>query len=215
MKTKTYKSLGLEVKVSVPSTMEEFDKLAKREGACLDEATNNAVYRGYLGNFRADLLHGREADAENGIAAFKGLEEATGVERLTKDSGKKNAKGEAIEVYDETEEEYKDRVVAGGRITVAELQQMADELTSITAFDPSARERKPSAPKKLAEKWLTHAKAILKKGQIEELNKRLQKQIAKTFEVSGDAEKDAIALGWLVKEYSDSLAEQTISKLSA
>lgn len=211
MKTVEYKSLGLVVKVQVPSDVSEFDKLAKAEGACLKEATNNAVYRGYLGNFRNDLLHGREADVEAGIIAFQGLEQRFGVERQTKVTGQKKGGGDIV-VYAETEEEYFNRVVAKKNISKADSQAMADELTAITPFDPSARERKAPVPTKVAEKWLVHARAIIAKGQIEELNKRLSKQIGKTFEASGDAAKDEPVLGRLVKEFSDSLAEQQTKK---
>lgn len=213
MKLKTYKSLGLTLNISVPSDAAEFDRMAKKEGACAEEATNNAIYRGYLGTFRDELLHGRKEDKEAGIGAFVGLDDRFKAVRAEKPSGKLKADKTPIMVYAETEEEFLNRIMAENSLTIEQVQKYADELVAATPFDPSASERKPGKPPKLAEKWLTHAKGIIKKGAIEELNRRLHKQIGKQFTPTDNADADSTTLGWLVKEFADSVAEQTLGKL--
>ena len=210
----TCKSLGLDLAVPVPSTVEEYETLAKAKGVVLKNAIKQEINHGWLGDFRDIFCHGQEADVEKGVVGFKGLEQRYGIERLTKVTGKKKDGTDIVE-FDESPEEFVNRVVAEKSISKDKLQLMANELVAILPFDPSVREHKPAAPKKLAEKWLVHAKALLKKGAIEELNKRLSKQINKTFVATNDPAKDEVVLGWLVKEFSDSLAEATVAKLSA
>ena len=213
MKTKEYKSLGLVVKVQVPSDVAEFDTLAKAEGACLNEATNNAVYRGFLGNFRSDLLHGRDADVEEGIIAFQGLQQRFEVARKTKVTSKKKD-GTDVVAFDETEEEYLNRVVAEKGISKADLQAMADELVAISPFDPSARERKAPVPTKVAKVWADHAKTVIAKctDALAELNKRIHKVTGETFELTEDAEKNINIVGKAIQKYSTTLAEQQAKK---
>lgn len=155
MKTKTYSSLGLNVTLSVPESVEEFDQNAKRSGACLDEATNNVVYRGSLAEFRDSFC--------------EKLSEQSGVSRLTKSSGKKDADGNDILVYAESEAEYAKRVAAEKNVEVSTFQPLADEVAASITFDAAARERKAPAPKKLpdwakkvAEEFLAGTKSLPK-----------------------------------------------------
>jgi len=153
MQTKEFSSLGLKVNLSVPSTVEEFDQNAKRVGACLDEAVNNCVYRGSLAEFRDKFC--------------EALAESTGVERLTKDSGKKDESGQPILTYTETEGDYAKRVAAEKGVEITSFQSLADSVASAIVFDASARERKAPTPKKLpdwakkvAEEFLSGAKSL-------------------------------------------------------
>jgi len=206
MKTQQFKTLGLNVNLSVPTTVEEFDANAKRAGACLEEATNNVIYRGSLAELRDLIIHGRDEEKVDGkvtVTAFKGLEEVTGVSRKTKKvkSGKEQKE---VEVYDETEGEYLERLVATKKVELSTFQSHFDAAAALVAFDASARERKPAGPKKLAEKFKTIATEFLSgKKSLEKLNAALTKSISKTFTKTGDTEKDTLALGWLCKEYAD------------
>jgi hypothetical protein len=223
MKTATFKSLGLTVTLSVPNTASEFDSLAKRDGACLDEAVRNVVYRGSLAEFRDVLLHGRKASADGTQAAIVGMDEIFKMERETvpvlddKGNPKKNAKGEELSVYskDDSEEKFFKRIVASHNISEADQQKLADVVSAALVFDPSAAERKPAAPKKLAAKYMENAKKLIAGGKVEELNKRLHKQLGKTFTATGVAEADVESLGWLVKEFVESVEAQTMAKLVA
>lgn len=215
MKTQQFKTLGLQVNLSVPSTVEEFDANAKRAGACLEEATNNVIYRGSLAELRDLIIHGREEekDASGKVTqtAFKGLEDVTGIARKTKKvkSGKEQKE---VEVYDETEGEYIDRVVATKKVELSSFQSHFDAAAALVAFDASARERKPAGPKKLAEKFKTIATEFLSgKKSLDKLNAALSKSINKTFTKTGDTEKDTLALGWLCKEYAD--AQDAFAKI--
>ena len=62
MKTITTRSLGLEFPVQVPSSAEEYDQAAGKEGACLDSAVDNALYRGHLAKFRTAFIKAVEAE---------------------------------------------------------------------------------------------------------------------------------------------------------
>lgn len=213
------KSLGLVVNLSVPATYEEFDTLAKKTGAALDEAIKNVVYRGTLAEFRDVLLHGRKADTATGTTAIAGMDDMFKAERKTKPvldkagAPKKTAAGVEITAYDETEEEFFDRIVAANSITEADQQKLADIVSSQLVFDPSATERKPSLPKKLAAKYSENAKKLIDGGKVDALNTRLQKSINKTFTATGDATKDIEVLGWLVKEFVEWNEQQTMAKL--
>lgn len=207
MKTQQFKTLGLPVNLSVPSTVEEFDANAKRTGACLEEATNNVIYRGSLAELRDLIIHGREEEKDASgkviVTAFKGLEDITGISRKTKKvkSGKEQKE---VEVYDETEGEYIDRVVATKKVELSSFQSHFDAAAALVEFDASARERKPAGPKKLAEKFKTIATEFLSgKKSLDKLNIAMQKSISKMFTKTGDTEKDTLALGWLCKEYAD------------
>ena len=194
--------MGLTVNLSVPSTVEEFDSNAKLAGACLAEAINNAVYRGSLADFRSEFC-----DA---------LETKYSINRKTEGTGKFRVEGEQKEEilkYVETEGEFVVRVKAEDNISDADLQTLADEVASKIAFDASARERKPAAPKKLAAKYVEHAKKLIAGGKIDELNKRLHKSIGKEFTQTHNADADATTLGWLVKEFVEWNEAQTIAKL--
>lgn len=106
MKVQEQKTLGLVAPIEVPTTVAEFDKLAKREGACLEEAVNNVIYRGVLAQLRDVFLHGQDEDKAAGQPAFAGFEQVTKVARKTKPTGRKDKDGAEILTYDETEAEY-------------------------------------------------------------------------------------------------------------
>ena len=83
--------------LEVPESVEEFDQLAGRQGACLDSAVSNAVFRGHLNKARAAIV--------------TALIEATGIARdvIGKDGDK--------DVL-ESEKDYVDRVTKGEGKTI-------------------------------------------------------------------------------------------------
>ncbi len=207
MKNAEYKTLGLTVNLQVPATVEEFDTNAKRVGACLDEATNNVIYRGSLTSLRDLILHGQdeEKDATGKVItpAFKGIEETTGIARKTK-KVKSGKEGKEVETYDETEAEYFERVCAEKKVEASSFQALFSAAAALVGFDASARERKPAGPKKLAEKYRVIAVDFISgKRDLAKLNALFAKSNIKTFVKTADADKDAVALGWLCKEYAD------------
>lgn len=193
MQTKKFSSLGLEINLNVPSTVEEFDQNAGKTGACLDEAINNVVYRGMLAEYREALLHGlpEVKDAAGNITrpAIDGLETITGIERPTKEV--KNADGstktrkvtnpdgtetvEPVLVYADpgkTESDFLEFVCAQKGWTSPEakkanIQPLADKIAAALVFDAKASERKPTAPKTLGKDYKVAAERVFANGNLD------------------------------------------------
>lgn len=175
MQTVQQKSLGYVLSISVPDSVEEFDRLAKEAGAALKEANKNVTYRSWNPDFRSTFLHGREAG--DGVEAIEGLEQLTGIERKTKviKAEQKDAEGkitqEEVLGYGETEDEYNERVLAtlvsrGDFPSLdaarAHYGQVAQSIASGIAFDPSKTERKSAGPKKTPKTYVAVAQEIVK-----------------------------------------------------
>lgn len=229
MKTETYSSLGLELNLSVPTTVEEFDQNAKKQGACLAEATNNVVYRGMLASFRYHFLHGvSEKDLTDdkehkvlkaGTKPIKGVEEVSGIDRKTipvmKDGKQVVRDGQPVEAFDpeDSEAKYFKRVCAAKGVEASAFKSIADAVSTALVFDASATERAPAGPKKLAQKYKDVALQFLTgKKNLEKLQKAFAKDLnGKQFTpvvkddagkaVALDAEVNQVALGWLCKEW--------------
>lgn len=218
MKVEKFKTLGIAIDRQVPSDAAEFDKLAGKVGACVDEAIANVTYRGDLAAIRELAIHGREAvpakDGQPAIPEFKGLEELLKKPRLTK-MVKKGKKGEEkdVEVWDETEEEFIERLF-GPTETWKDNppKQLTDTINAASVacpFDPRQRERKPAGPKKLADKWKTTAADFISgKKSLPKLQAALAKmlngkQFTPPVATPKDDPKNIEALGWLCKEYAE------------
>lgn len=191
---KTFSSLGLDFKLSVPETTEEFDTLAKRAGACLSEAINNIAYRSNLAQFRDLFLHGQEADAETGAAAITGVEQETGIKRRTKEV----ARGDkTVEVYDESEAKYFGRVCATLGKKPEDFAHIARAVEATLVFDPSATERQPKAPSKPGKVFMTAAQSIIEAGKAEVFGEKYnctdlsQEGIARRLKEIDDAKRAA------------------------
>ncbi len=166
-----YSSLGLDVELSVPATIEEFDKNAGKVGACISEAINNVVYRGMLANFRYHFLHGisqddLNADKENktfapGTKPVKGVDEISGIERkvvpvLDAKTGKPRVKdGKPVETWDpaDSEKKYFDRVLATKGVKAESFAETAKQVAAALVFDASETERAERGPAKLAQRY--------------------------------------------------------------
>lgn len=194
MKEVTVSSLGFDLKKLVPETVEEYDSLARRVGACLDDAVNSTLYRGTFAEFRDLFLMGREADGET--PAFIGVEGLSGVKRLTK-TEKRGEK--EVEVYAETEGAYWKRVIAtnfGGdeEKAVLEFQSVAQAAMELAAFDPSVKERAPAGPKSIAKRYTEIATQAVKDGKGQKLADMLGSVLARTIALTGEQDKDIATL---------------------
>ena len=157
-KQETYRSLGLNVKLTVPSSVEEYDLLAKKSGAALESAVANAVYRGKggLADFRSDF-----ADA---------LESATGIKRTTEVVTDKEGKpktddeGNTVTRYLESEQDYFDRVIKETNRTVESFQDIADQVSAKLVLDPSVSERSAPEPKTPPKKVYSTVDSIIAAG---------------------------------------------------
>lgn len=236
MKNEAFRSLGFDIKVSVPETVEEFDKLAGKPGACLDEAISNVVYRGVLAGVRYTF-------AEK-------LEAASGVKRKTIDTGEKRkvttkspdvlnedgtVKTPGVETTTEepileyapevaTEQKYINFVRAAKNLSpeafVLQYQSLMDEVVALpdNKFDPTQTESKPKGPKVLGKQYSDAALRVFTNGTVERNVKRIKDEsgIEVTFiaESTTDVEQAAKdravnveRLGWAIKGNEDHKAK--------
>lgn len=177
--TKKFRSLGCDLNVQVPSTVEAFDTSARKVGACLEEAINNVVYRGVLAEFRDSFC--------------EKVAEKTGIARRVKKTIK-NTKGEDVEVL-ENEGDFIAyvRVQKGWTEDNKELQSIADDVASSLLFDASATERKAPTPKKLPKDYVEAATRFFTNGTQEKWASKFG------LTLSGDQAKDIEAIGWKLK----------------
>ncbi len=178
----------------VAATAAEYDQLAKKEGACVDSANNNTLYRSTLAEFRNNFLHGVDAVGEPGDEKYKagipGIEQITKIERTTKETGRFRGEGEAKEpivVWGETESDYYKRAMAQlvkdqtavelnddivGPFASVEAAQaafapLAQSHLDAIPFDPSETEKAPAGPKKVAKVYIEVAKKLIAAGKAE------------------------------------------------
>lgn len=178
MQTTEMRCLDFKLKFSVPSTVEEYDQLAKEVGSCLTSAIKNVLYRGSLAVFRDKFC--------------EAIGEQTKIERLTKKTGKtKTIKVEGqpdttedIETWAETEVEYYNRIVAtlavnglSSDAVIASHVDLAQSIADSIVFDPSARESVSSGPKKMPKIYLAAATAIVNGGNASKAAAKLSAKL--------------------------------------
>lgn len=216
MKETRYNTLGkLTLPILIYESVDEGDKAAGKVGAMLEGANDNFAYRG-------PLAEGRDI-----ITEF--LEEESGIERKTKDSGKKDKDNNPILVYDEKQTNYVERVATAkgwttpdGDPDLSRFQAQIDKLcrdrktadgkADPLAVDAKARERKPAAPKKLAAKYLDGAKALAAGPKFDKFVQDVKKLLGKEV-VKPTDDKSMEQLGWLVKEFLEAKEKQQLAAL--
>lgn len=201
-------TLGFKPTIQVPSSVEEFDRLAKRDGACLEEGNKNVIYRSIYAQARNGFLHGvdEEKDASGAVVvpAIEGLDKRTGTERKYKVVKPEVRDGdkitqEEVTAWDEKEDAYAERVFAtlvqqgefpsveAARAAFAPLMQ---QVVDTIPFDPSRSERASAGPKKTPKTYYGIADALVEiAGSIEAA---AQKFTAKTGRAVS-ADRDALA----------------------
>lgn len=140
MVKQTVKSCGVNYTIEVPTTAEEFDSLAGRVGACVEEANSNVIYRGTNADFRGEYL-----------AAL--MAKYTYERPKTQDGDKKNEDGTPKLKFVNAEGKDIDLLIAANNVSEADQQAVADSvMTSVdkdgkplVSFDPSERVRAPKA----------------------------------------------------------------------
>lgn len=195
MKNATVSSLGFDLNKQVPESVAEYDQLARRPNAALEDAVDSCLYRGTFAEFRSLFLHG--CDEDDSGPALVGVDKQTGIDRLTKVT--KNAKGEEVEVWDESEAVYWKRVVAtkfGGDIEAAvrEFQSHAQAAMDRAAFDPSVKERKAAGPKTIAKTYIAIAKQAVADGKGQRLADLLAGHLGRAVALTGDVDTDVATL---------------------
>ena len=174
-------SLGYDLGYSVPSSADEYDQLAKEVGACVKSASLNVIYRGVFAEFRPLFLHGADAtdklvNTDGTPYLFEGLETLSGIKRKTKTGKTKKDGTPGAEEWDETEDDFANRVwaslVAAGTYPTIEAARaayaaQAQDVISHIPFDPSVQVRKSSGPKKVPKTFLAVAEVWATKAEGE------------------------------------------------
>ena len=205
MKVDEYKSLGHQFRINVPSSVEENDKLAKREGATLKAAVDHEVFHGTLGDIR-------EAFCEL-------IEEASGIKRMEVTTD--NADGSEGKTTKESPATFYNRVCAEKDLnpTSEPFAEQAKRLSvggdKEVPYDPSATERKAGKPPKLPNEYRIFAAQLIESKQIPLFAKRYAKVCGKELSYDTALEGDAlvVAIGWLMREMK--LTESKTVGLSA
>lgn len=178
------------------------------------------------------------ATAIVGVEAETGIDRKT-EEAKGKDGKVRMKDGVPVTKFIEAEEVYYNRAIAelvaekkySSEEAVREhFQPIIAAIALEVPFDPTASEAAEKGPKKLAAKYKLAAAKSLSLGTVEHINTNLFTKINKTFTASGDtsklfegvfdnngeqvpfkvSDKDAEALGWLIKEYLDWKASQEL-----
>ncbi len=235
MVEKIFGTLGsLKVPVLVYESYDESDKAAGVALATLNSANDNFHYRGGpAADTREWICDMLEKDT--------GIERKTKPVNGKDGQPKKDDKGVAILDWDESEGEYVRRVMA--EKDWKDLTSFQDALNTWAktaedgkplAVNAKAAERTPKAPPKLAAKYKLAAAKAITLGTVTAINSNQLSKISKTFTATGDtsktyigtfadktgkdvsftvSDKDAEALGWLLREYMDWKAQQEMDEL--
>jgi len=195
MKVQSVSTLGFELNYNVPSSVEEYDTLAKAVGACLESGINNVVYRSVLAKFRSKFS--------------EALENNTGIKRKTelvldKDGNpKKDEDGNEVERYVETEKDHFQRVCAelvkaGSFASIeaaaASFHADAQSLIDTIVFDPSEPEKSSSGPKKVAKAYIAYATDMEKAGNLPILANKLREKLGSTWKIEDTVDSVARAI---------------------
>lgn len=163
----------------VSETNEEYDQIAKRgPNAANDDAVASTLYRGTFPVFRDAFL--------------EKVGEITGIERKTKESGKKDSEGNILVVWDETEGEYWKRVKAEKNLSdeaaVQQFGELAQKCMDDAPFDPSVKERKSAGPKSIAKTYTKIATEAVNTGKASALAELLATKLGHEVVLTGDNE---------------------------
>lgn len=160
MKNIDIKTLGLSATITdVPTTVEEFDQAAGRQGACLDYAVQHVLFHSVYETVRSTICE---------------MVEKTGFKRKTKPHPTKPG----VEVIDESEASYIARYLAATGKTIDQLQS---EVGVVSVPFKVGRQRQSGEPQvRLSKRDLERANIIL--GQEED---KRQKNLQKITEVTG------------------------------
>jgi cyclophilin family peptidyl-prolyl cis-trans isomerase len=201
--------LGYDLPMEAPETVEEFDTLAKRAGACLAESIANVTYRGVSPQIRSLFT--------------EGVEKQTGKKFKTKTvpTGEKDTEGNPTyeEVVDESEGRYFSRVLAElvseGKYPSEEaargsFESIALEAASKVRFDPSVTISEPKA-KKPSKAALATIDLLISKGSTAEvLASRLTAKLREVNPQRSDVgtSREDLALAFMEHERNQAAARR-------
>lgn len=213
------KVLGFEADYEVPENAEEFDLLAKKQGASFQASLKQELAHGSYGTIRANLcallegeeiVHPKDENRKHKLAEPLGKRqeflrsdpvssEETVVDgkKVTvyyNSKGKKLSEEQVAQVATETEKAFVDRILAtvygGDRGKMYPLFLTAVEFSP---FDPSATERK-EATARIPKTWLKAAQEIVEAGAQHQVAEQLAAIIGRPVEVTGLDNENAVAV---------------------
>lgn len=192
-KSDTCNSVGFEFPVNnLPATVEEFDQMAQREGACLDAAIGQYIAHTHLTKVRSILC--------------EKAEELTGIEREKEEEDGKVT-------YSESEKKYLDRVEAelqseGRSMYEGDLYAKLVEAASSVEVDLTKQTRSGGSTK-VAQKWLDMAKDVIAQGKAEAFAEKFG------LTLTGEEEDDLKTIGSKLKEETLRIQRQAQADLMA
>ena len=172
-KPMTVSSLGFDLTYAVPATVHDYDHLAKKEGACLDSAVLNVIYRSVFAKFRSAFL--------DAVVNNTGIERPTEVVKNKDGTVKTEGEGdEKVEVtrYVNTEKVdfdlicaklVQEKKFASVEAAAASFKDLAQRTIDGIAFDPSETEKAPAGPKVVAATYTKIAQKASDTGKLESL----------------------------------------------
>ncbi len=177
MVTKQCDSLGLKFNVSVPADVAEYDTLAKRPGACLNDAISSTLYRSTFADFRWKFVQAIEEMAKKDPR----------IPLMTRTKVKAEDGTESEEIT-ETEAKYWKRVKAALGLETDEAAQTffattISEIEKTLKCDPSLREKSEKAPS-ISKQITEMVDGVLAKGDATaaKFAKRLSKELGRAVE---------------------------------
>jgi hypothetical protein len=202
MKQNPVYSLGQEFQLAVPESVSEYDQLAKKDGAALESAIANAIFRGYLPEWRTKFV--------------EELEKVSGVKREVDAEGTPTG-------TDASENKYAERVYAtiakDEGITPdaakAKFAGLAQEVASKIAFDPSKKERTGGGSNLIAKTYIKIATEAFDGGKIQMLADKLANfGFALTSPLTGDKDADVLAVAKLIAARQKKINEEKNAELA-
>lgn len=170
-------SMGIEFTVSgLPATVEKFDEMAQRPGACLEAALSNYLAHNHFSKVRA--------------AVVKALADATGIARKVEKDGDR-------EVFAETENQYVKRATAELESAGDSIDNYMDALTEAAAAVEVdlTKQIRGAGSDKVAAKWITAAEQIRDAGKLDAVAAKLG------VELGNDEEENLSLVGAAVRDF--------------
>jgi hypothetical protein len=204
--------MGFDLTVQVPSSIDEYDQLAKKAGAALESANLNVLYRSVFAKFRSAFAEAVENNS--GIArATEAVNNADGTPKVDPDTK------EPVLKFTETESKYFDRACAqlhkqgafaSAEAAAASFLPTAQATIASIAFDPSETERAPAGPKVVAKAYTKLAEQAQASGKLDALAMQLQEKLGATWtvEVTVDSVARAVAEDQRRKREAQSLTAE-------
>lgn len=163
------------IKYRVPASVEAYDTLAKRTGACLDAAVKQQLFHGSYGDIRAgitdklvELGHGKPRLTIGKVEVAEVFEEKDGKPELTgyvsTDGKEKKFKSDA-DVKVEADKAFFDRVCAELGVEATHFADLIQAVADANPFDPSRKQR-TAAQRKIAKTYIEAAQGIVDAGDI-------------------------------------------------